>query len=889
MRGLWASSAACFILLLGGCTADTDGLSDLNAPPLSLRAGTLPVGTIGSPYTGTIEATGADGLRIAWSIARGPGWLAMDETAGPTLTVRGIPTTIGEVELLIRAVAENGRVAEGTFAFTVEGPPLVIVPDRLDVGEVGADYLVAVAADGGVGEYEWAVAQGNLPPGIQLAPDAADRTATLRGVPTTDGVYAFSLQVTDQAGQTAERAFEIAVLVRPFELIAVDVPSALRVGIDEVAVWRVEGGRAPYVVREVDRSNNLRVRANWNGEILTIVISPLQAGRATINIEMTDENMTSASTSATFDVTDAVQILTEQVPDGQQCLGYGVPLVATGGGSAGYEWTVVAGALPNGINVRNGLDGNFLQGVFVQPGRFEFTLRATTPNGASAERAYAIDVERGELNARHVAVTGTFDRPAQDVLVVDVCGPRPISETLVSPRTTGGTGRRSGVLGFSPDATRLAFVGDYEEPNRMDLFVTRVDTPVIETGTRWITATPTASVERFSWAPDSRTLVGLVPDAAGDYQLRLVGPSIDATVPGDPGRWSSDLSALAWAPTTATQLPRFAWLRDAGFVQGTGFVYELVLTLANGTTAQLSFGTQSVDRFSWKDADNIIYNQRDANRTWDLYETNTTRRSRDRLTSLESNQPLQIAVNPSGTGFAFFGVRSGWIRYVNGVPQRPQALLESTDADVTQFEWSSTGDRGVLRRGSDASLVTVNSDGTVGTEPLRVFGQHPVLDVGFSDDGRYALVIARASTAAYLYAADLQSSARTNLVRISQVPGLNLNGVSRFYSAPDGSRIAYTGELTLASDELFSVDMSGPLPGPPQRVTGPLTNSTEVSGTPAWRPDGRTIFYMSDEVTRGTRELWMVNFFGGMPSQPGRVSVVPRIASRIQRFAVPPR
>jgi hypothetical protein len=65
---------------------------------------------------------------------------------------------------------------------------------------------VTLSAQGGVPQYAWSLASGSLPAGLALS-----GAGVLSGTPTATGFYSFTVQVADQVGQTATRAFTLTV------------------------------------------------------------------------------------------------------------------------------------------------------------------------------------------------------------------------------------------------------------------------------------------------------------------------------------------------------------------------------------------------------------------------------------------------------------------------------------------------------------------------------------------------------------------------------------------------------------------------------------------------------------------------------------------------------
>jgi len=98
---------------------------------------------------------------------------------------------------------------------TVSGgtPSLTIITATpLPSGTVGVAYSQALAATGGVTPYKgWAVATGSLPPGTSLSTLGGVLTGLLTGIPTTPGVFTFTVEVTDNINATAMKQFSLTI------------------------------------------------------------------------------------------------------------------------------------------------------------------------------------------------------------------------------------------------------------------------------------------------------------------------------------------------------------------------------------------------------------------------------------------------------------------------------------------------------------------------------------------------------------------------------------------------------------------------------------------------------------------------------------------------------
>ncbi len=128
---------------------------------------------------------------------------------------------------------------------------LVITTTSLPDGTVGASYNATLAASGGTPPYAWSLPSGSLPPGLSLS------GATISGTPTTAGTFPFTVQVQDNAGQTAQR--QLSISVQP--------AGGPAMGQIAFASWRNEGDSEIFVMR-ADGTDVRRLthRPGWDRE-----------------------------------------------------------------------------------------------------------------------------------------------------------------------------------------------------------------------------------------------------------------------------------------------------------------------------------------------------------------------------------------------------------------------------------------------------------------------------------------------------------------------------------------------------------------------------------------------------------------------------------------------
>jgi hypothetical protein len=78
-------------------------------------------------------------------------------------------------------------------------------------GPVGFSYPGDIAASGGTGDLTFSLTAGSLPPGLVLQSPGIGPYAGVFGVPTTAGVYSFTITVTDAAMNTGSQGYVVTI------------------------------------------------------------------------------------------------------------------------------------------------------------------------------------------------------------------------------------------------------------------------------------------------------------------------------------------------------------------------------------------------------------------------------------------------------------------------------------------------------------------------------------------------------------------------------------------------------------------------------------------------------------------------------------------------------
>jgi polysaccharide export outer membrane protein len=102
-----------------------------------------------------------------------------------------------------------------------EAPLSVLCAPRTTI-QLGVAYDSAVVASGGTGAYRFAIIGGALPAGVALNPSSG----AIFGTPTADGLFSYTVQVTDSAGAMATTGSTPCEMQPPVAPPAAAVPAA---------------------------------------------------------------------------------------------------------------------------------------------------------------------------------------------------------------------------------------------------------------------------------------------------------------------------------------------------------------------------------------------------------------------------------------------------------------------------------------------------------------------------------------------------------------------------------------------------------------------------------------------------------------------------------------
>src|SRR3984957_6142226 len=157
----------------------------------------LPDAVLGLPYQGHLVTSHNAGGTLSIVAGSLPPGLSLPATFGASgAIIGGTATSQGAYSFTVQGTGDHGQPLYQVYQITVDpNQPLTIVlpsvGSTLSPAMVGGAYAQNFFLSGGAAPYTWAVASGQLPPGLALQTfgNPTDASNELVGTPTTAGTY----------------------------------------------------------------------------------------------------------------------------------------------------------------------------------------------------------------------------------------------------------------------------------------------------------------------------------------------------------------------------------------------------------------------------------------------------------------------------------------------------------------------------------------------------------------------------------------------------------------------------------------------------------------------------------------------------------------------------
>ena len=244
-----AAAASTGLLLTLAACGGSGGGTPFNPPPpapppLSISTTSLPDGNLNQSYSATLQASGGTGTRT-WSLASGSGPLPDDLTLSSSGVISGTPTVDASFNFTVQ-VADSGspqQVATRALSILIRTDAVTITTTSLPGGQVGVAYSQFVSATNGQQPFFWSISALALPDGLSIDPN----TGEIGGLPTTEGTFNFTVQVTDDLNDTATADLTIVIASAPPLTITTTALPDGAVGVPYNVTLQATGGTPPLM------------------------------------------------------------------------------------------------------------------------------------------------------------------------------------------------------------------------------------------------------------------------------------------------------------------------------------------------------------------------------------------------------------------------------------------------------------------------------------------------------------------------------------------------------------------------------------------------------------------------------------------------------------------
>ncbi|HXO38440.1 MAG TPA: Ig domain-containing protein, partial [Candidatus Acidoferrum sp.] len=239
------------------------------------------------------------------------------------------------------AANTGGGAPPATLTITTTSGPL-------PAGISGVTYTTSLNSFGGNAPVTWAVASGGLPPGLTLD----SFTGIISGTPTASGLFNFSVSLTDTSAPTPSVAFRnlSITIVTPVVITTTTLADGV-VGSPYTQTLAATGGDANYSWSVSSGTLPAGLTLSPSGVISGTPASVTSGTSFVVQVQDTGTPQQTKTQTLIIRIAAPLVVATAPtLPDAIVGVPYSTTLQTTGG-TAPVSWSVIAGALPAGLQL----------------------------------------------------------------------------------------------------------------------------------------------------------------------------------------------------------------------------------------------------------------------------------------------------------------------------------------------------------------------------------------------------------------------------------------------------------------------------------------------------------------------------------------------------------
>jgi hypothetical protein len=280
-----------------------------SSPRTPVISGTLPNGTVGTPYTGTLTVTNGT-APFTWSLTGLPASLTF-ASSGTTVTISGTPLVAATITGTATVTDSKGHSSAAfPFSFTIAPSPTPVISGTLPNGNVDVPYSGTLTVTGGVAPFTWNIT--GLPATLTFA--SSGNTVTISGTPLATATITGTATVTDSTS-TSSAPFPFTFTIGPTPALAI-TPASFSLMVGTAAnqtltvspatigpyTWTITSGVLPagLLLSNGTAADNSDKTIVTTTNTVTIIGTPTTAGNFPFIIQVTDSAVPPNTAQASY-------------------------------------------------------------------------------------------------------------------------------------------------------------------------------------------------------------------------------------------------------------------------------------------------------------------------------------------------------------------------------------------------------------------------------------------------------------------------------------------------------------------------------------------------------------------------------------------------------------